>query len=998
MRRVVCLILAVVMVFSLFAVVIFSMNTYAKESDEMRGVWVASVYNIDFPSKQNLTSAQMKSELDDIVKTAKEAELNTIFFQVRPCADSLYKSSYFPWSVYLTGTQGKAPDSSFDPLDYIIKKAHENNIELHAWINPYRILKGTAEKPNNDINTLSDSHIAKKHPEYTVKYADGGLYFNPGLPEVRQLIIDSALEIVKNYDVDGLHMDDYFYPSKTTYTDENGVKREAVFDDSEAYKKYGNGKSLDDFRRDSVNKLVKELYTQVKKARKDCSFGISPFAIWANASNNPEGSNTRGGESYYDHYADTKYWVKNKMLDYIAPQIYWPIGYEIAEYKTICDWWEKVCSTTGVKLYIGHAAYKFGTTDIWKDKNEIKNQLDYARSKSTYGGSIYYGYSNIKENFFDIKNILKNYYSQISTPQGEKPSADAVLPPSKPFSPDFETDSGTVYISQPANGYTTTSKNVGIIGLCDKNYDLTVNGEKIETTKSGFFGYYPELSIGENIFVFKNGSKSYTYKIYRKNAASSAPLSSVSIVEDSMYPQSDMIFYTGEKIKLSAMAPANSSVNAVCDGVSVNLVQKEAVKDGNEMYPVLYEGEYTLPLYDGKEYIDLGKITYTVSKNGQTNSKTTQGQIKIIPENMYLLGKISTDNVIVKPIATSKTFPEEVPVNSGYCDLITGKEGNYYRFQNGGYIHQENVEIISATDENVKATMLSCKSEISGENIVLSFELSNNIPYKINFDAGTAYIKLSNLNMGKTKMLSLIQNDIISLNSMKRDNDGNIVYEFIYSNKYQGVESRYENNTLKIIFKGKKGLSSTEGKPLSDIKIHLDAGHGGDDSGAVSPAGKYGDNEKDVNLKITLKLKAKLEEMGAAVTLSRADDTFFELSERTKMARDNKADLFVSLHHNSVGIEDSPFASGLKIFYTVPYSMNIANSILQGLSSNVTAMETKDIRYQNFAVARDYYCPAVLCELGFICNPNEYENIIDDNVQNTVAQGIAQGILNYYVQ
>ncbi len=157
-------------------------------------------------------------------------------------------------------------------MEYIIKKAHENNIELHAWINPYRILKGTAEKPNNDINTLSDSHIAKKHPEYTVKYADGGLYFNPGLPEVRQLIIDSALEIVKNYDVDGLHMDDYFYPSKTTYTDENGVKREAVFDDSEAYKKYGDGKSLDDFRRDSVNKLVKELYTQVKKVRKDCSF------------------------------------------------------------------------------------------------------------------------------------------------------------------------------------------------------------------------------------------------------------------------------------------------------------------------------------------------------------------------------------------------------------------------------------------------------------------------------------------------------------------------------------------------------------------------------------------------------------------------------------------------------------------------------------------------------------------------------------------------------
>ncbi len=976
MKRILCLILALIMILSCFAATIFSISAKAKESEETRGVWIASVYNIDFPSKQNLSSAEMKKEIDNIVKTVKEAGLNTIFFQVRPCADSLYKSSYFPWSVYLTGTQGKAPDNSFDPLSYIIKKAHENNLELHAWINPYRILKGTQQKPNNDINSLSDSHIAKKHPEWTVKYEDGGLYFNPGIPEVRELIIDSALEIVKNYDVDGLHMDDYFYPSKVNYVDENGVEREAPFDDADAYEKYGNGKSLDDFRRDNVNKLVKELYEKVKKTKKDCEFGISPFAIWANASNNPEGSDTKGAESYYDHYADTKFWVKNKMLDYIAPQIYWPIGYKIAEYKTICDWWENVCRNTGVKLYIGHGAYQFGTSDIWKDKNEINNQLDYAKEKTSYNGSIFYGYSNIKDNFYEIKDILKNYYSDEEVRE-ETPAPD------NSFSPNLDKE-GTIYISQPENGYKTSSDKVGIIGFCDKNYELTVNDKKIETTKSGFFGYYPDLEIGENIFLFKNGSKSYTYKIYRTKSTVSQSSDKFEIGES--FPESDMIFYSGEKINLSVKAPKGAKVKAVCDGVYINLSEEDGV----------YKGEFTLPIYDGKEYIDLGKITYIAEKDGQKISGESKGSIKIIPEEMFLLGKVGKDNVIIKPMATSKSFPEEVPVNIGYSDLITGKEGEYYRFQNGGYIHESNIEIISATMENTGASMLSSKSQMVGKDIVLSFELSDNIPYKIKFQEGKCYLYLSNLNPGKMKSLYMIQNDVISLENIERKNDGKIMHEFIYSNEFQGVESRYEGNILKIVFKGKKELSSKEGKPLSNIKIHLDAGHGDHDSGAISPAGEHGKNEKDVNLDITLKLKEELEKLGAIVSLSRSDDSFFELTERTKMARENNADLFISLHHNSVDISDSPFAKGMNVFWTVPYSEKFAKNIMAGLSENVTAISSRGDKYQNFAVTRDYYCPAVLCELGFICNPYEYENIIDPVSQSRVVAGITKGIIEYF--
>lgn len=210
--------------------------------DGMRGVWVATVANIDYPSRQGLTADELKSEADTILDNIAAMGLNTVFFQVRPSADALYQSDIFPWSCYVSGTAGQAPDQDFDVLSYWVEAAHSRGLQLHAWLNPYRITRSGQE----ELDALPETSPARQHPEWVVEY-DGNYYFNPGLPAVQQLVVDGAAEIVRNYDVDGIHLDDYFYPG----TD---------FNDAAAYERYGaDFDDIDDWRRDNVNDLIATL-------------------------------------------------------------------------------------------------------------------------------------------------------------------------------------------------------------------------------------------------------------------------------------------------------------------------------------------------------------------------------------------------------------------------------------------------------------------------------------------------------------------------------------------------------------------------------------------------------------------------------------------------------------------------------------------------------------------------------------------------------------------
>lgn len=360
------------------------------------GVWVASVNNLDFPSKPGLSADELKVELEGIIATVKKAKLNAVLFQVRPASDALYKSKLFPVSAYLTEKQGAPLPDGFDPLEYMVARCHEEGIELHAWLNPYRITLGSTERPNQDLSALCEGHPARLHPEWVVAYPDGKLYFNPAISEVRDLIANGIKEIVEGYAVDGIHFDDYFYPYPMR-TEVDGVSTVIEYDDKKEYEESGTSLSRDDWRRENVNKLVKQCYDTIHAIRDNCSFGISPFAIWRNKSADcPEGMDTNGLECYSALYADCVAWVNGGYIDYICPQIYWKFDTAVARFGVILDWYDDFMEGKGIGLYAGHGLYRCDA-EGWQP-DEIPNQIDYCKQKKNCNGSAHFGYSKLKDN------------------------------------------------------------------------------------------------------------------------------------------------------------------------------------------------------------------------------------------------------------------------------------------------------------------------------------------------------------------------------------------------------------------------------------------------------------------------------------------------------------------------------------------------------------------------------------------------------------------------
>ncbi|MFI1599588.1 glycoside hydrolase family 10 protein [Streptomyces venezuelae] len=375
-----------------------------KDGRELRGMWLASVVNRDWPSKPGLPAAQQRSELLAFLDSAVNRRLNAVVFQVRPTADALWPSPYEPWSEYLTGVQGKDP--GWDPLGTAVHEAHRRGLELHAWFNPFRIANHT------DPSRLVATHPARVHPDWVVPYG-GKLYYNPGLPAVRRFVQDAMLDAVRRYPIDAVHWDDYFYPYPVAGQ---------VFDDDDAFERYGGGfPDRASWRRDNIDRLVREMARRVKKARARTQFGISPFAVWRNIATDPTGSDTRAGvQTYDDLYADTRGWVKKGWIDYIVPQVYWNIGFPAADYAKLIPWWNDVVRGTGVNLYIGEALYKAGDPAqpaAWQDPAELSRHLTYAEGFREVRGHVYFSAKEVGvDKIGAMARVVADHYQKPAKP------------------------------------------------------------------------------------------------------------------------------------------------------------------------------------------------------------------------------------------------------------------------------------------------------------------------------------------------------------------------------------------------------------------------------------------------------------------------------------------------------------------------------------------------------------------------------------------------------
>ncbi|MBV2355873.1 family 10 glycosylhydrolase [Streptomyces sp. J2-1] len=375
-----------------------------RAAGEMRGMWIATVSNRDWPSRPGLSAAEQRTRLTALLDRAVRDRLNTVFLQVRPAADALWPSPYEPWSAYLTGTQGRDP--GWDPLGTAVRLAHDRGLELHAWFNPYRVAL------HDDPGKLAASHPARVHPDWTVRYG-GKLYYNPGLPDVRAFVRRAMIDAVARYPVDAVHFDDYFYPYPVAGQ---------TFDDSAAFDAHGGAfTSRAAWRRDNIDKLITETAADIRRVRPGTRFGISPFGVWRNASTDPRGSDTRAGvQTYDDLYADTRAWVRENRIDYIVPQLYWHIGNSAADYATLIDWWADVAKGTRTRLYIGEALYKAGAAGqptAWQDPVELSRHLTRAARRPEVRGHVFFSAKEVAADPIGaMTRVVTDHYTQSAPP------------------------------------------------------------------------------------------------------------------------------------------------------------------------------------------------------------------------------------------------------------------------------------------------------------------------------------------------------------------------------------------------------------------------------------------------------------------------------------------------------------------------------------------------------------------------------------------------------
>jgi uncharacterized lipoprotein YddW (UPF0748 family) len=386
-------------VFSFISMSVLPSQTSPKR--EFRGVWVSVIRQTQY---RQMSPEAMKAYFSEMLDMFQKVHINAVIFQVRPAADAFYPSALEPWSRYLSGEQGKAPASSsdplslFDPMSFLIEACHQRNMEFHAWLNPYRV---TAEQ--GDV--LHNSHIYHQHPEWFVKYGNQ-IYFDPGLPECRNFICKVVKDIVDRYDVDAIHMDDYFYPYP--------IAGEA-FPDDNSFLRYGRLQGFhpsqkEDWRRNNVNLLIGAIKQTIILEKPWVRFGISPFGIYRNRKSTPDGSgsDTNGLQNYDDLYADVKKWMEKGWIDYNIPQLYWNIGNKAADYEVLIKWWNE--NNAGVHLYVGQDVAK--TMQAWIEERQLSRKMYLERSLPNVEGHCFWSGYELMKNTGGICDSLRNKYQR----------------------------------------------------------------------------------------------------------------------------------------------------------------------------------------------------------------------------------------------------------------------------------------------------------------------------------------------------------------------------------------------------------------------------------------------------------------------------------------------------------------------------------------------------------------------------------------------------------
>jgi uncharacterized lipoprotein YddW (UPF0748 family) len=578
---------------------IFAQNAPKRE---FRAAWITTVSNLDWPLNKNQTTEAQKQQLIDIFDSHKAAGLNAVFLQIRTNSDAFYPTDLAPWADWLTGLQGRTPSPYYDPLAFAVTEAHKRGLEFHAWFNPYRAV-------NNIITAiLSDNHVSKKHPEWLLAFGNARL-LDPAIPDVRSHVTQVVMEVVRRYDIDGVHFDDFFYPYPST-----GLS----YSDDSTFAIHNRGFSdRGNWRRDNVDLLINMVSDSIKSVKPYVKFGISPFGIWQNKSTTqPLGSDTKGLESYSAIYCDSKKWVQQGWVDYVAPQIYWYMGFAIADYNILLPWW--IQNASNRHIYVGQGAYRIGADANW-NAEEMPRQLKLNRQNpNSIQGSIFFRTGNLIQNVLGIRDsLMQNFY--------RKPA----LLPTMSWKPRTVLSTPTnVNVTQNTEGVrlTWTRPNTGTAELSKiRGYVIYrfLDNEVVDITKAEAIQFITPNDT--TTFIDKNanasGRRQYTYVVTAFNRLydESTPSSSASVIVSSI---SDIS--VNEVVELLPVSP-----NPVSECATIS-------------YTLKRNGKVRLSLFDinGREQVVVKNETQA------SGDYTFDMNVTSITSGIYFL-RLNTEGVVV---------------------------------------------------------------------------------------------------------------------------------------------------------------------------------------------------------------------------------------------------------------------------------------------------------------------------------------------------------------
>ncbi len=657
---------------------------------EVRAAWLATVTGIDWPKTTVL--ATQKANMIDILDSYKELGINTVYFQVRGLSDAMYKSNIAPWATNLTGTYNKAPDENFDPLQFVIEEGHKRGMEVHAWLNPYRVAS-----TNTSYNNLPSTHPAKQAGLRVVNNTTGTHYLDPGLTSVRNHVNQIIMEIVNNYDVDGIHFDDYFYLANIGTQDDQTFAQEP--------RNYGANQK-EDWRRNNITLLVTETNNSIKAAKPWVKFGISPSGIYRNSTNAAIGTNTSGSQHYSVQYIDSKYIMEQNLIDYLTPQVYWFIGQSGANFSIITPWWNTI--NTNRHITIGLAAYKVGDAGqgaFNTNVNEISQQVNMIRSSSNLKGAAYYNTTTLNANKNNFRTSLIN--NQYNTP--------ALIP--------VMTWIDNVAPAEPTNLVTSLSS-----GKTKLDWTAPANTAD-ELQKVVRYAVYRATSPNIN---FDTSS----------SLIAVLPSSAVTYTDNGVTPGAGTSYYYAVR-SLDRMSNESISSNVIADPITlpVTLTNFYAKKDGNRVRvewttSAELNNDYFLLEKAGNDgnFVQINKEEPKIADNQGVRNYTSWDAYPNNGVNYYRLTQVDKNGNSAKPEITALNFNELIVVNAVaypnptkgdinfrldnfYGKSITAKVTNLL----GQIVHEEKFEINSENND----FKLNLKSNLANGHYVLSIYNTN---------------------------------------------------------------------------------------------------------------------------------------------------------------------------------------------------------------------------------------------------------------------------------